>query len=450
MLAGTSSATAVLALIGPLSLEEFAGVAAAAILLPPLITWLVMRSKLKRAQRESSAALEQLRTESGAALQATQAKAAAEAAEYAQNSSAAAASLADLQQRFSTHREVAERRANDASQQITRLEAELAATREVAAQLVPTQSRIKDLETALAAEQGRVQAQEQAIAATNARAADFEKRMIEAQDLVIKHKAEMQACLVELKKVRDEQAAYAAAGGAEAELSKAREATLVAEGKITNLQRALKAAEARVEMVQKEFMNAVGLSTAPSPNTSANASDKKLREQEEKLAQLEAESRKRAREDGYKIAELEYRLSEALEAVKNELIKDKSKSVAVAVAEPAAPVVEPLVEPAPVVEHAPVIEPAPAAADEAPAVEPESIEVAKDEAAVVEAPLAEVPVEEVPAVEAPVADLPMAVSHEAGIPMTAAPETGILMAEAPVAIPHTPEVPPPAAAETPV
>jgi hypothetical protein len=453
MLAGTSSATAVLALIGPLSLEEFAGVAAAAILLPPLITWLVMRSKLIRAQRESSAALEQLRTESGAALQATQAKAAAEAAEYAQNSAAAAASLADLQQRFSTHREVAERRANDASQQITRLEAELAATREVAAQLVPTQSRIKDLETALAAEQGRVQAQEQAIAATNARAADFEKRMIEAQDLVIKHKAEMQACLVELKKVRDEQAAYAAAGGAEAELSKAREATLVAEGKITNLQRALKAAEARVEMVQKEFMNAVGLSTAPSPNTSASASDKKLREQEEKLAQLEAESRKRAREDGYKIAELEYRLSEALEAVKNELIKDKSKSVAVA--EPAAPVLEPIVEPAPVVEHAPVVEPAPVVADEAPAVEPESIEVAKDESAVVEAPVAEVPVAEVPvaevpAVEAPVADLPMAVSHEAGIPMTAAPETGVLMAEAPVPNAHTPEVPPPAAAETPV
>lgn len=434
-------------MIGPLSLEEFAGVAAAAILLPLLTTWLVMRSKLKRAQRESSAALEQLRTESGAVLQATQAKAAAEAAEYAQNSAAAAASLADLQQRFSTHREVAERRANDASQQITRLEAELAATREVAAQLVPTQSRIKDLETALAAEQGRVQAQEQAIAATNARAADFEKRMIEAQDLVIKHKAEMQACLVELKKVRDEQAAYAAAGGAEAELAKAREATLVAEGKITNLQRALKAAEARVEMVQKEFMNAVGLSTAPSPNASASASDKKLREQEEKLAQLEAESRKRAREDGYKIAELEYRLSEALEAVKNALVEAKSKSVAavepVAV-EPAAPVVEPLVEPAPVIEPARVV------ADDAPTVEPESIEMAKDEAALVEAPLAEVPGVEVPAVEAPVAELPMAVSHEAGIPMTAAPETGILMTEAPAAYSNAPEVPPPAATETPV
>ena len=109
-----------LALIGPLSLEEMAA-AAAAVLLPVLITWLVMGGKLKRVQRESSATLEQLRTESGAALQAAQAKAAAEAAESAQNSAAAATSFADLQQRFSTHREVAERRANDASQQITRL-----------------------------------------------------------------------------------------------------------------------------------------------------------------------------------------------------------------------------------------------------------------------------------------------------------------------------------------
>jgi hypothetical protein len=326
MFAGTTLEKATLALIGTLSLEEMAA-AAVAVLLPVLITWLVMRGKLKRLERESSAALEQLRTESGAALQAAQAKAAAEAAEYAQNSAVAAASFADLQQRFGTHREVAERRANDASQQIGRLEADLAATREVAAQLVPTQSRIKDLETALAAEQGRMKAQEQAIAATNARAADFEKRMIEAQDRLLKQKAEMQETAVELKKVRDEQAAYAAAGGAEAELAKAREATQVAEGKITNLQRALKAAEARVEMVQKEFMNAVGLATVPTPGTSSAATDKKLREQEEKLAQLEAESRKRAREDGYKIAELEYRLSEALETVKNAQEEAKSKAV---------------------------------------------------------------------------------------------------------------------------
>jgi hypothetical protein len=66
-------------------------------------------------------------------------------------------------------------------------------------------------------------------------------------------------------------------------------------------------------MVQKEFMNAVGVASAPMPGA-APASDKKVRDLEEKLAHLEAESRKRAREDGYKIAELEYRLSEAVEA----------------------------------------------------------------------------------------------------------------------------------------
>jgi len=331
---------------GSLPPEQFIAMAAAAVLLAMLITWLVMRSKLKRVQQESSATLEQLRTESGAALQAEQTKAAALAEETAKASTAAAASFADLQQRFSTHREVAERRANDASQQIARLESELTAAREMAAQLAPTQSRIKDLETALAAEQGRMKAQEQAIEATNARAADFEKRLTEAQDLVLKHKAEMQTCLVELKKVRDEHAAYAAAGGPEAELAKAREANQQAETKIGNLQRALKASEARIEMVQKEFMNAVGLATAPTPNTSAGTSDKKLREQEEKLAQLEAESRKRAREDGYKIAELEYRLSEALEAVKNALVKPEPVIVAAPAVEPT-----PAVEPAPTVEH---------------------------------------------------------------------------------------------------
>ncbi|OYW75051.1 MAG: hypothetical protein B7Z37_15015 [Verrucomicrobia bacterium 12-59-8] len=380
MFAGTLSAKTMLAVTGPFSLEEM-GTMAAAVLLPALITWLVMRSKLKRAQREASATLEQLRTESVAALQAEQTKAAALAAETAKTSAAATASFADLQQRFNTHREVAERRANDASQQIARLESELTATREIAAQLAPTQSRIKDLETALAAEQGRIKAQEQAIAATNARAADFEKRMIEAQDLVIKHKGEMQASLVELKKIRDEQDAYAAAGGAEAELTKAREAHQQAEAKITNLQRALKAAEARVEMVQKEFMNAVGLATAPTPGTSAGASDKKLREQEEKLMQLEAESRKRAREDGYKIAELEYRLSEALEAVKTSLVQAKTESVAVA-ADPAPPDPMP-VDDAPKTEAPPVV----AAKEETPAADPLRLD----------APMAGIPMAEVPA-----------------------------------------------------
>lgn len=350
-----------LAVTGPISPEIITTVAAA-ILLPPLILWAVMRSKLKRQAAEASAALEKLRAESDSALQTVQTKAAADAAEHARASATAAASLADLQQRFSTHREVAERRANDASQQIARLETDLAATREIAAQLPPTQSRIKDLETALAAEQGRVLAQEQAIAATNARAADFEKRMIDAQETTLKQKSELQQTLVELKKIRDEQAAYAAAGGAEAELAKAREATQQAEVKVTNLQRALKAAEARVEMVQKEFMNAMGMASAPAASgTSGGASDKKLRELEEKLAQNEAEARKRAREDGYKIAELEYRLSEALDAAR------------AAQAPSAAPAPDPTPAPEPAPAPAVVMAP-PAGAAEAPIPAPVAVE----------------------------------------------------------------------------
>lgn len=313
MLAGTLFAPVLLALTGSFSTGELAAVGATSFLLPLLAVWLVMRGKMQRLQAETAAAAEKQRAEADAALKAEQTRAAAQLAEVKKTLAETSAKLADTEQRFATHREVADRRQTDAAQQITRLESDLAAAREIAAQLVPTQSRIKDLEIALAAEQGRVKAQDQAIEATNARATDFEKRLAEAQNLVMKHKAEMLEAATELKKVRDEQAAYLAAGGPEAELAKAREAHQQAEAKIANLQRALKAAEARIEMVQKEFMNAVGVASAPMPGA-APASDKKVRDLEEKLAQLEAESRKRAREDGYKIAELEYRLSEAVEA----------------------------------------------------------------------------------------------------------------------------------------
>lgn len=412
MFAGTMSATATLAMMLSIPTEQVVGAAAAAILLPLLITWLVMRSKIKRVERESAATLEKLRAETEATLAAEQTKAGALAAEAKKAGIEAAASFADLQQRFNTHREVADRRANDASQQIARLEAELASTRELAAQLVPTQSRIKDLETALAAEQGRVKAQEQAIEATNARAADFEKRMIEAKDLLLKHKGEMQETAVELKKIRDEQAAYAAAGGPEAELAKSREATQQAEAKIANLQRALKAAEARVEMVQKEFMNAVGVATAPTPGAPAAASDKKLRELEEKLGHMEAEARKRAREDGYKIAELEYRLSEAQEAV-------KAAQVPAAMPEPVAAAAALVVE-APVTVAEPVFVPdRPAVVETAPA-EP--------------APMEATPGEEPVAEQSPI-EVPAPAEPEAGIPMPALgdPETAPVDAAEPLA-----------------
>ena len=43
--------------------------------------------------------------------------------------------------------------------------------------------------------------------------------------------------------------------------------------------------------------------------------DKRVAELEAKITQLEADARKKAREDGYKIAELEFRLSEAQDAL---------------------------------------------------------------------------------------------------------------------------------------
>lgn len=314
MLVGFKPAFALLAQADTLSMQEFAAIALAAAVLPALVVGLVMRSRARRQQQAATDLLEKQRAEGASALKSEQARAADAATQAEKEAKAAAAAYEDLQQRFNTQREVAERRANDASQRITQLEAELATTREVAAQVQPAQVRIKDLEQVLTAEQGRVKALEQAVEATNARATDFEKRMISAQELVLKHQEEVRERSAELKKIQDEQAAYAAAGGVEAELVKAREAQQQAESKIANLQRALKAAEARVEMVQKEFMSAVGMTSAASaPAAQSSGGDKKLRELEEKLAQVEAEARRRAREDGYKIAELEYRLSEARE-----------------------------------------------------------------------------------------------------------------------------------------
>lgn len=326
-----------LAIIPGIGEPELYGVGAA--VTAAVVSWVIYAIKIKRRCAEFAAALNQQKAGSEAALAAAQKAAAEQQAEARRVLIETTAKLADVEQRFATHREVADRRQTDASQQISRLEADLAATREIAAQLGPTQSRIVDLERALAAEQGRVQAQEQAFQATNARATDFEKRLAEAQDMVMKHKAEAQEHAAEVKKARDEHAAYLAAGGAEAELAKSRETVQQAEGKIASLQRALKAAETRVEMVQKEFMNAVGVASAPIATSygPAAASEKKVRDLEEKIVQMEADARKRAREDGYKIAELEYRLSEALEAGR------ETQPPAAAAAEP-----EPLPVPAPV------------------------------------------------------------------------------------------------------
>lgn len=359
-------------LLGVFALETpelVTGLIAAAVL-PALIIGLVLRAKAKQAQTEAAATLEKVRFDAEAAAKAAQAEAAARVDEANRKLVEVTAKLQDTEQRFATHRDVSDRRQTDAAKEISRLEADLTAVKEVAAQLGPTQARIKDLEIALAAEQGRVQAQEQAIAATNARAVDFEKRMMEAHDIAAKHKTAQQEIEAELKVIRDEQAARAAEGGPEAELAKAHEANRQLEVKIGNLQRALKSTEARVEMVQKEFMNAVGMPSAPVAGAAASSggNDKRVRELEEKLAQTEAESRKRAREDGYKIAELEYRLSEALE----------SATPAPQAPQPAAePVVEPKSEPVAKPPPEPETPPAPAPTPEPPHEEAKASTAAK-------------------------------------------------------------------------
>lgn len=417
----------ILALIPGVGEPELYAICAA--VLTAVVSWIAYATKMKRRCAEFSSAMGRQQAEAGAALAAAEKAAAERQAEGQRDLKETSAKLEDVEQRFATHRQVADRRQTDASLQITRLEADVAAAREMAAQLVPTQERIKDLERALMAEQGRVQAQEQAIQATNARAADFEKRLGEAQDLVMKHKGEMQEVAVELKKARDEQAAYLAAGGVEAELAKAREAAQQAEAKNANLQRALKVAETRVEMVQKEFMNAVGMPSAPvggAASSSGGAGDKKVRELEEKVAHLESDARKRAREDGYKIAELEYRLSEALEAAK--------------AASPDAPASAP--SPAPVVGSAPAPAPEPEAVAECP---PETEAAPPFTAeAVAAAPVPEpAPVPSMPAALAPaVVEIPPMDSAEESVPAQASaapPEAAIAPPEAEAA-----PAPPPA------
>ena len=105
----------------------------------------VLKSKLSALAAAASEAQEKLKTEAEAALLAEKARATATLGELQNKLDTTSTKLADVEQRYATHREVADRRLNDASQQIARLESDLGATREVAAQLPPTQARIKDL-----------------------------------------------------------------------------------------------------------------------------------------------------------------------------------------------------------------------------------------------------------------------------------------------------------------
>jgi ATP/maltotriose-dependent transcriptional regulator MalT len=138
-----------------------------------------------------------------------------------------------------------------------------------------------------------------------------EGRLADAQAFGLKVKEEVEAKELELRRLKAEAEALAADGGMENEVKKAQEAARHAEAKTAQLQKSLSASEARLAMVQKEFMSAVG--TAPAAAPASSSPDKRVRDLEEKIAQMEVEARKKIREDGYKIAELEYRLSVALE-----------------------------------------------------------------------------------------------------------------------------------------
>ena len=300
----------------PLASEHW-GLLALFVILAGGGVWFFLDKKLKALSQHSA---EQAAV-AEAALQSQKEAAAAQAAAAQKKLDEAAVAHQLLDERYNTLRDVSQRREQEAEQRIASLSVDLAATRELAAQLEPTKS-------ALAAERGRISALEQTIEVSNKRAEDFERRLDQShRDLTAQRQtadqrvSELQAEVAKLDQTI--KANEALVTTADSQVSEATE-TLnsykqQAETRITNLQRQLTAAEARSAMVQKEFMSAVGvLPDTPTPAKSSAPSasdDKRLAELEAKITQIEADARKKAREDGYKIAELEFRLSEAQEAL---------------------------------------------------------------------------------------------------------------------------------------
>lgn len=244
----------------------------------------------------------------------------------------AAAAYHHLAAQFQEVIATAKQREQEDAQRMAALTVELNAMRQVAAQLQPTQMRVKDLEAALMSERGRVGALETALEVSTKRGSDFETRLEQTHRCLTEvrqssevRERELQASLAKLEQtVRENETLVSTA---ESQISQANETLSSykqqAETRITNLQRQLAAAEAKSALVQKEFMSAVGVlpdKPAPSMRSGSSASaaggdGKRIAELEAKITQIEADARKKAREDGYKIAELEFRLSEAQEAL---------------------------------------------------------------------------------------------------------------------------------------
>ena len=135
------------------------------------------RKALIQQQKDEAAATGQVHA---TALQAQKDAAAAQVAAAQQKLDAAAAAHQQLEAQHNDHLQAAHRREQENARRIAGLAADLAATREVAAQLQPAQIRIKDLETALASERGRVGALEKAVEVSSKRATDFETRLVQA------------------------------------------------------------------------------------------------------------------------------------------------------------------------------------------------------------------------------------------------------------------------------
>lgn len=164
-----------------------------------------------------------------------------------------------IEERFDLFREASQSSENQSLLRIRTLEQELTLNKERAAQLVPTQARIGDLEMALSAERGLHSALEQALEVTRVRADELSQQLLRCQsayDDLQKHAAERES----------------------------------------DLMRRL------AECEQSQL---------------ARGDDQRVHELEVKMGQIEAESQQKARDDGDKIAELEYQLSEALGAAKN-------------------------------------------------------------------------------------------------------------------------------------
>ena len=300
-----------------LTTAQFAGSVLGVAIVASALVWWLQQKKLKAATEESVAQGKVHEGEMAALRHQLEAK----QAESDKALSEAAARESLLEDRFATHRDAARRDADQAAETIAGLQTDLTAAREVAAQLEPTKARIGDLESALSAEKGRVSALEQTVCVLTRRAEEAEQKVKDGQEREEKVRAQM---------VEYEQAM---AGDVtktellESQLKKEREAAesfkQTAETRIANLQRNLSAAEAKAAMVQKEFMKALDgapetatVEAGSSGDSDPRTADRRVRDLEEKLTQSEAEARKKSREDGYKIAELEFRLSEAQDAAK--------------------------------------------------------------------------------------------------------------------------------------